>query len=67
MSGLTIGTVVRVEAGEGGSPATVVVSPNAKASALEEVVVVRGIGTSGDAADDGAGDSSDGSTDEGGE
>ena len=67
VSGLTIGTVVRVEAGEGGSPATVVVSPNAKASALEEVVVVRGIGTSGDAADDGAGDSSDGSTDEGGE
>lgn len=67
VSGLTIGTVVRVDAGEGGSPATVVVSPNAKASALEEVVVVRGIGTSADAADDGAGDLSDGSTDEGGE
>ena len=53
MSGLTIGTVVRVDAGEGGTPATVVVSPNAKASALEEVVVVRGIGDSGDASDGG--------------
>ena len=52
VSGLTIGTVVR-DAGEGGTPATVVVSPNAKASALEEVVVVRGIGNSGDASDGG--------------
>lgn len=40
-SGLIIGTVVRVEEGEGGSSATVVVSPNDDPSALEEVVVVR--------------------------
>lgn len=53
VSGLTIGTVVRVDAGEGGSPATVVVSPNAKASALEEVVVVRGIGATDEAASEG--------------
>ena len=40
-SGLIIGTVVRVEEGEGGSSPTVVVSPNDDPSALEEVVVVR--------------------------
>ena len=65
VSGLTIGTVVRVDAGEGGSPATVVVSPNAKASALEEVVVVRGIGTTEDGAGDDAAD--DGADAEGGD
>ncbi len=56
VSGLMIGTVVRVEAGQGGSPSTVVVSPNDDANALEEVVVVRSIGTadSGTDADDGA-------------
>lgn len=43
-SGLIIGTVVRVDEGEGGSSATVVVSPNDDPSALEEVVVVRSIG-----------------------
>lgn len=47
VSGLMIGTVVRVEAGQGGSPSTVVVSPNDNAAALEEVVVVRSIGTAG--------------------
>ena len=45
VSGLIIGTVVRVDSNSGGSPATVVVSPNDDASALEEVVVVRDIGT----------------------
>ena len=45
-SGLIIGTVVRVDEGEGGSPATVVVSPNADASSLEEVTVVRSVGGS---------------------
>lgn len=43
-SGLIIGTVVRVDEGEGGSSATVVVSPNDDPSALEEVVVVRSVG-----------------------
>lgn len=46
VSGLIVGTVVRVDAGEGGSPATVVVSPNDSASSLEEVVVVKSIGQS---------------------
>lgn len=61
VSGLMIGTVVRVEAGQGGSPSTVVVSPNDDANALEEVVVVRSIGTadSGTDADDGAEEGSD--------
>lgn len=45
-SGLMIGTVVRVDQGEGGSPATVVVSPNDDASSLEEVVVVKSAGSS---------------------
>ena len=54
VSGLMIGTVVRVDAGSGGSPSTVVVSPNDDAQSLEEVVVVRSIGTSDDAADAGA-------------
>ena len=60
VSGLTIGTVVRVDAGEGGTPATVVVFPNAKASALEEVVVVRGIGSSDSGDGTGGADGSDG-------
>lgn len=54
VSGLMIGTVVRVEAGQGGTPSTVVVSPNDAASALEEVMVVFSVGSqaAGDAADD---------------
>lgn len=55
VSGLIIGTVVRVDAGQGGSPSTVVVSPNADAGALEEVTVVKEIGsTNTDGADGGA-------------
>lgn len=54
VSGLMIGTVVRVEAGQGGTPSTVVVSPNDAASALEEVMVVFSVGSQavGDATDD---------------
>lgn len=54
VSGLMIGTVVRVEAGQGGTPSTVVVSPNDAASALEEVMVVFSVGSqaAGDATDD---------------
>lgn len=59
VSGLMIGTVVRVEAGQGGSPSTVVVSPNDDANALEEVVVVRSIGTA-DSGTDADGDAEEG-------
>lgn len=47
VSGLMIGTVVRVDAGEGGTPATIVVSPNADVDALEEVTVVFQAGSTG--------------------
>lgn len=58
VSGLMIGTVVRVDAGQSGAPSTVVVSPNADPDMLEEVTVVFSIGSSdgdgqGDASDEG--------------
>lgn len=48
--GLIIGTVVRVDQGKGNATGRIVVSPNDTMSSLEEVIVVKGLG-SGDAAD----------------
>lgn len=52
VSGLVIGTVVKVESSQGDTARTAVVSPNDDASTLEEVLVVFNVGSSVDDSDD---------------
>jgi rod shape-determining protein MreC len=47
LRGLMVGTVVKVEQTDGESNRTIVVSPNEDADALEEVMVVKKMGTAG--------------------
>lgn len=47
LRGLMVGTVVKVEQTDGASMRTIVVSPNEDADALEEVMVVKKMGTGG--------------------
>ncbi len=46
--GLIIGTVVRVDQGKGNATGRIVVSPNDATGALEEVIVVKGLGAASD-------------------
>ena len=52
VSGLVIGTVVKVESSQGDTARTAVVSPNDDASTLEEVLVVFNVGSSVDDSED---------------
>lgn len=45
--GLIIGTVVRVDQGKGNATGRIVVSPNDTMTSLEEVMVVKGLGSAG--------------------
>lgn len=54
--GLTVGMVVKVEESQGGSSRKIIVKPNESTGPLEEVIVVRAIGTEGDAASGAAGE-----------
>ncbi|MGI6591537.1 MAG: rod shape-determining protein MreC [Eggerthellaceae bacterium] len=58
LRGLLVGTVVKVEETDGASNRTIVVSPNADADSLEEVMVVKKMGTDGALSDDSSSSSS---------
>lgn len=59
--GLIIGMVVKVDARQGEATRRIVVSPNDDARALEEVLVVKGLGASGSEDVEGGGTGGDGS------
>lgn len=58
LRGLLVGTVVKVEQTDGATNRTIIVSPNADANALEEVMVVKKMGTKGALDDSSQGSSS---------
>lgn len=65
--GLIIGTVVRVDQGQGNATGRIVVAPNGGASSLEEVIVVKGLSdASASSSDSTAGSSNTGSNSDSG-